>query len=557
MARLLLVLIAAAALHAAEVSRELRPEPGVRVTIVTPDPFDRRLPTELVLYALPNGNTTEWTIGKARGAGDDWHFDIQHIGAQTRALRATMTDRNIVVAYLETEQKSWPAWRAAHPGNGPQIVRIVEQIKKAVPKSKALNLCLTGHSGGGSFIFGYLEAVPEVPRDVRRIAFLDSNYNYDAAQHASKLVRWLGDDRTRRLVVVAYDDRNITLNGKKVVSDTGGTYRATQRMVESLKLAEGQSGSYVRFSGPQIEMLVHRNPENKILHTTLVGEFNGYLHALTVGTAWEGKLGSLEGPRAYTQFVEGAAAPQPAPPAIPARPANAPGGRAFIESLTTLDRDAREKAVLAELQRGNIPEFLRRFMPVHVEAMAINGVRVSAVYEVMPDYLAIGSDDDNVRMPMNPHTAQAFCDAFGLALPTRKVVDDVWRAATVKLTPEPMRQDRELPATFLRHHLLIQQQTHLAGSFVAGHKKDVVITNRLQERPNRVAIYGWHYLNGLPIQPLTIVHAGWYVDYSHGIRPLRRRIVVDGKPLDYEEILRDPHLHVLLCDEGVIEKPRY
>src|SRR5258706_12139998 len=152
MARLVLLLIvlmnASAALDAAEVSREFRPEPDVRVTIVIPESFDRRLPTELILYALPNGNTTEWTIGKARVAGEDWHFDIQHIGAQTRALRATMTDRNIVVAYLETDQKSWPAWRAAHVGNGPQILRIVEEIKKAVPKSKTLELCLTGHSGG-------------------------------------------------------------------------------------------------------------------------------------------------------------------------------------------------------------------------------------------------------------------------------------------------------------------------------------------------------------------------------------------------------------------------
>lgn len=557
MARLLLLLIVAAAVYAAELKREIRLEPGVRATIVTPSLFNRRLPTELILYALPNGNTTEWTIGKTRSAGDDWHFDIQHIGAQTRALRAAMTGRNVVVAYLETEQKSWPAWRAANPDNGALILRIVEQIKKAVPKSKSLDLCLTGHSGGGSFTFGYIEAAPEIPRDIRRIAFLDSNYNYDAAQHAGKLVRWLGNDKQRRLVVIAYDDRNIMLNGKRVVSDTGGTYRATHRMVESMKLVEGQAGSYMRFAGPQTEMLVHRNPENKILHTTLVGEFNGYLHALTVGTQWEGKLGSLEGPRGYAQFIEGAKADPAPPPAIPPRPTNAPGGRAFIESLAGLDREAREKAVLVELMRGNIPSFLRQFVPIHVEATAVNGVRVSAIYEVMPDYIAIGSDEDYVRMPMEPHTAQAFGDAYGLALPTRKIVDDIWRAAVVKLTPEPMRQDRELPATFLRHHLLIEQQTHLPGSFVAGHKKDVVITNRLQERPNRLAIYGWHYLNGLPIQPLTIGHVDWYVDYSHGIRPVRRRILVDGKPLDYEEILRDPHLHVLLSDEGSIAKPRY
>lgn len=521
----------------------------VRVTIDRPAAFDRRLPTELVLYALPNGNTTEWTIGKLRGPGDDWHFDIQHIGAQTRALRAAITDRNIVVVYLETQQKSWPAWRAAHPDAGTQIVALVEEIKKGFPKASVV---LTGHSGGGSFTFGYIEALPEIPRDVSRIAFLDSNYNYDAAQHAAKLMAWLAGDPRRRLEVIAYDDREITLNGKKVVSDTGGTYRATQRMVESLKLTAGESGSYLRYTGPQIEMMVHRNPENKILHTTLVGDFNGFLYAMT-----DGKLGSLEGPRAYTQYIEGSVAAPPEPPAISPRPADAPGGRAFIESLAGLDREAREAAVLLELMRGNIPSFLRRFVPVRVEANAVNGLRASAVYEVMPDYLAIGSDEDWVRMPMNPHTAQAFCDAFGLALPTRKMVDDIWRAAEVKLTPEPMRQDRDAPATYLKHHLMVEQQSHLSGAFVAGHKKDVVISNRLAERPNRVAIYGWHYLNGEPIQPLTTVHVDWYVDYSHGIRPVRQTILVDGKPMSYAELLRDPHLHVLLSDEGEIGQAKY
>ena len=131
----------------------------VRVTIDRPSSYDSRLPTELVLYALPNGNTTEWTAGKLRGPGDDWHFDIQHIGAQTRALRAAMTDRNIVVAYLETPQKSWPAWRAAHPDAGAQIVSLVEETKRGLPKSNSLDVVLTGHSGGGSFIFGYIEEI--------------------------------------------------------------------------------------------------------------------------------------------------------------------------------------------------------------------------------------------------------------------------------------------------------------------------------------------------------------------------------------------------------------
>ena len=51
---------------------------------------------------------------------------------------------------------------------------------------------LSGHSGGGSLIFGYINAVDQIPDDVVRIAFLDSNYAYDRALgHKDKLVKWL------------------------------------------------------------------------------------------------------------------------------------------------------------------------------------------------------------------------------------------------------------------------------------------------------------------------------------------------------------------------------
>ena len=95
---------------------------------------------------------------------------------------------------------------------------------------------MTGHSGGGSFLFGYLNEIDAIPSDVERIAFLDSNYSFEDA-HGPKLIAWLKGDPARRLEVIAYDDRNIELNGKKVVSDTGGTYRASFRMVESLRKA--------------------------------------------------------------------------------------------------------------------------------------------------------------------------------------------------------------------------------------------------------------------------------------------------------------------------------
>ncbi len=69
----------------------------------------------------------------------------------------------------------------------------------------------------------------------------------------------------------------------------------------------------------------------------------------------------------------------------------------------------------------------------------------------------------------------------------------------------------------------------LSASWYAGHKKDVVITNRLTREQGRIAIYGWHQPTGIPIQPLSTVHGAGYADYSHGIRLVSDVVLIDGK----------------------------
>ena len=72
-----------------------------------------------------------------------------------------------------------------------------------------------------------------------------------------------------------------------------------------------------------------------------------------------------------------------------------------------------------------------------------------------------------------------------------------------------------------------------------------------------MAIYGWHKLDGTPIQRLTIVHVIWYVDYSHGIRLMKRDVIVDGKPRDVRTVQHSAELSGLLSDEGAIQIPAY
>jgi hypothetical protein len=539
--------------------------PGVTATIVAPANVDTRERVDLILYALPNGNSTAQTIGRKLAEGVDWHYDIQHIGAQTRALRTLGLPQAIVV-YLEADTKSWPQWRQVrgYDKANARIVEIVDQIRMAISNPPHLSVTLTGHSGGGSFMFGFIEGQDSLPSWLERIAFLDANYNFDY-RHGEKLVKWLRGNPKNTLVVIAYDDRNIMLDGKKVVSDSGGTWRASERMMnylrEPFEFTSDTLGQFRRFHSSQIEVLLHPNPENKILHTVMIGEMNGYMHAMLVRRpSYDRGEMLLKPARAYTQWVEDTAAlPAATPPDIPPRAPHTLTGSAFIKSVTRLSREEREAAIRRELFAGNIPSFLRKLRTVEVTDTTADGVHHSVSYEVMPDYLAIGSDRDFVRMPMTPNTAQAFCDAFGFVLPTRKMVNDIWVAAKTHLDPRPLTVERESPLTFLQHHRIIEDQLKGVerGTFVAGIKKDVVVTNRLGEKPQRVAIYGWHYVNGQPIQPLYVGHVDWYVDYSHGIRPVRRAMRVDGVERSFDKIITDPQLSGLISDEGVITVSRY
>jgi hypothetical protein len=296
--------------HFDEWVKEMALDPDAQCIVNAPADFTRDRPTEVVFYALPNGNTLAQTIGRRMTEGLNWHFDIQHIGAQTRALREVMTDRNLVVAYLMADSRSWPTWRRTHENSSALIAEFLEEIFPCT--GDRCTWALTAHSGGGSLIFGYLNGVDRIPDRMTRIAFLDADYSYsDEDYHGDKLLEWLHRSPENHLVVLAYDDRNITLNGQRVVSDTGGTFRATtQRLIPRLErdvqLTETREGDFLCWRGMngQIDIRVHTNPDNKILHTVLVGEMNGFIHALTVGTPFEGQAGTLGMGRAYEEWIQ-------------------------------------------------------------------------------------------------------------------------------------------------------------------------------------------------------------------------------------------------------------
>jgi hypothetical protein len=244
---------------------------------------------------------------------------------------------------------------------------------------------------------------------------------------------------------------------------------------------------------------------------------------------------------------------------LPPRVATAETGSAFYANVFAVDRAQREELAKKEILAGNVPLFLRSFVEVTTSIVAADGNRINAVYFVLPDYLAIGSDEDFARVPLTPMAAQVIADSLHCFLPTRKLVDDIYRSAKVKLEPVPMYALRDSAVTMYQHNLIIEGQRRLRAGLIAGIKKDVVITGKLSRdpKPDRVAIYGWHRMDGKPIQPLYTGHVNWYVDYSHGIRLVHRTIYVDKKPMDYIDVLKDRTLKALLCDEDDCDFYRY
>lgn len=234
-------------------------------------------------------------------------------------------------------------------------------------------------------------------------------------------------------------------------------------------------------------------------------------------------------------------------------------GTDFYKTVAAWSWKERDSLAVQEILSGNIPAFLKKFVPVYSEITDSMGNLHQALFFAMPDYLSIGTDDDWARIPLTPMAAQKIADSFHCFLPTRKMVDLIYQQAIVKLEPVPMYAFRDSSVTMWQHHLIIEGQRKGRKGLIAGIKKDVVISGKLltDAKPNRESIFGWHQLNGKPIQPLYTGHINWWVDYSHGIRLVYRKIKVDGKEMDYIDVHKDSVLQKLLCDEDRCDFYRY
>jgi len=248
--------------------------------------------------------------------------------------------------------------------------------------------------------------------------------------------------------------------------------------------------------------------------------------------------------------------------AIPERSARADGGSNVMDRLMSLGGSARDAAVADEVLAGNVPASMRQLTAVSMDGQTADGRKVKVTLCVTPDYLAVGSDRDNVRVPLGLPAAARIADELGFFLPTTRMVDAIYQQAEVQLSPSPMDPTNAMVTTayLVRHNITVNdmraRQTRRLDALTAGQKKDVVLTTRLFAKRGKVAIYGWHRTNGRPIQPLSTVHGAEYADYSHGIRLVSQTAFVNGEAVDLADVMQDPQLAALVSSEGPVDPAR-
>ncbi len=252
---------------------------------------------------------------------------------------------------------------------------------------------------------------------------------------------------------------------------------------------------------------------------------------------------------------------------IPERPENAVEGSEFTDQITGLSITDRENAIVEEILSGNVPSFSRKMRPLRI-SRTIDAGNYELLFFTLCDYMVVGSDKDYLYMPMTPSTAQYIADQTACLLPTKKLVDIIYAGAGVKLYPQPIPPSDKMTTVpvFSQHTDSIKQQLSQIGyersvdSIVAGHKKDIIISNKIYSSDrnyDRVVIYGWHLSNHNPIQPVYNGHNAQYADYSHGVRLISNVVFVNGEKYQLADILKDPVLSVLLSSEGIISKAYY
>lgn len=241
---------------------------------------------------------------------------------------------------------------------------------------------------------------------------------------------------------------------------------------------------------------------------------------------------------------------------IPDRPHNAMSGSEFLKSTYGMSGPKREQAIAQAIKHGNVPTSSRKEVLVPLEMTTKAGYTIRAQVAVSCGFLAIGSDEDFIDIPMNFRTASNLSRELGFTLPTRRLVESIAKHSSIVLG-KPRRHGPKMVSSesYLLYQMSLREQLRSipADHLVAGYKKNIVLSNRLLQKPGAIAIFGWKNKYGKWIQSVSTRHKDSYVDYSHAVRMVGETVWVEGKAWSIYDIALDPVLHKLVSDEGPID----
>ncbi len=258
---------------------------------------------------------------------------------------------------------------------------------------------------------------------------------------------------------------------------------------------------------------------------------------------------------------------------FPKRKSDAPTGSQFMLSVAKIHGKTYEDKVIAEILAGNVPDFMRpeNWQSITVREK-IGDMEVEMTLRVCPDYIALGSNSDYVRVPLSPNGLRRLTAAMGAELPTKKVVDIIDREAkshnglfdlvdaamisrktgmpldkgtTYMLRPEFAWSSSQISDNEIRAR-------KLAGfSLVSGQKKDVILHPVPLDAKNNLIQYRPNHPQGLDFRS----HPKDHTDYSLGARLVDPivDVKITGPPsrerrMNYRDIIMDKDLFRLLSD---------
>lgn len=254
-------------------------------------------------------------------------------------------------------------------------------------------------------------------------------------------------------------------------------------------------------------------------------------------------------------------------------------GSEFVRNYANKGYTAWEAAAFELAKQGGLTP--RAWVPITLT----DGTN-TAIIQVQSDGLAIGPENDSIRLPMTPIGAQNIFNLYGWLFPTPWLSFQIYKNAAIKLTPTSIAELGESNkganlAQIYKYSQFVDRQkagviaaaqNRIEGpELVAGQGKHIVVSNIYQ--PGKVLIFGWYrpppspmvFDDGRPmatpgrqpIQPKSNVHGDFYFDYSHIEQAVHPISIVNRQQMNTIDLYQHPIFSKLVSNEGPIKFPRY